>query len=232
MTVRVGIIDSGINPDHPHVGGVNGGVFFHAQGRSTDYTDRIGHGTAVAGAIREKAPGADLYAVRIFDRRLTATLDTLMQGLEWCLDHGVHIVNVSVGTANQQHRARLNDFVRRARRGDVFVVSAAGMLPGMLTGAIAVDVDSECDRDVCRFHDGVFLASPYPRPIPGVPPERNLKGVSFAIANYTGLLARALGSRSPADAYDEVLQAAKASAQSMNRKPPEGAAQDLRKREP
>jgi hypothetical protein len=214
MTVRVGIVDSGINPDHPHVGRVTGGVFFHAQGESADYTDRIGHGTAVAGAIREKAPEADLYAVRIFDRRLTATIETLMRGLEWCLDHGVHIVNVSVGTANEQHYVRLEDFVRRARSREIFVVSAAGMLPGTLPGAIAVAADSECDREVCRFRDGIFLASPYPRPIPGVPPERNLNGVSFAVANYTGLLARALESRSPADAYGEVFRCAKASAQS------------------
>jgi hypothetical protein len=39
-------------------------------------------------------------------------------------------------------------------------------------------------------------ASGYPRPIPGVPAERNLKGLSFAVANATGLLALHLcGSR-------------------------------------
>jgi hypothetical protein len=32
-------------------------------------------------------------------------------------------------------------------------------------------------------------ASGYPRPIPGVPPERNLRGQSFAVANATGILA-------------------------------------------
>ena len=35
-------------------------------------------------------------------------------------------------------------------------------------------------------------ASGFPRPIPGVPPERNLKGLSFAVANATGLLALTL----------------------------------------
>ena len=40
MTVRAGIVDSGINPDHPHVGGVKGGVFFQAQGTATDYAER------------------------------------------------------------------------------------------------------------------------------------------------------------------------------------------------
>jgi hypothetical protein len=36
-----------------------------------------------------------------------------------------------------------------------------------------------------------FKAAPFPRPIPNVPRERNLSGVSFAVANVTGFLARA-----------------------------------------
>jgi hypothetical protein len=72
------------------------------------------------------------------------------------------------------------------------VVSVAGMLPGMLDGVIAVAADPECPRDRFRFRDGVFYASPYPRPIPGVAVERNLRGASFAVANMTGFAARAL----------------------------------------
>ena len=206
MRVRVGIVDSGINPDHPHVGGIAGGVNCHPGGDSTDFIDRIGHGTAVAGAIREKAPEAELYAVRIFERRLSATIETLLRGLEWCLDHTMDIVNVSVGTANPQHREKLEQFVRQARERDVFVVSAASLLPGMIAGALAVAADPESDRNRCRFQDGIFWAAPWPRPIPGVPPERNLNGVSFAIANCTGLLARSLESHTPVDAYEHLLQ--------------------------
>jgi subtilisin family serine protease len=105
MSVRVGIVDSGINLDHPHVGQVMGGVFFHAEDERPDFADRIGHGTAVADVIREKAPTAELYAVRIFDRRLSSNIYTLTHGLDWCLDHGIHVVNLSIGTSNEQHRA-------------------------------------------------------------------------------------------------------------------------------
>ena len=35
-----------------------------------------------------------------------------------------------------------------------------------------------------------MAAAPYPRPIPGVPVEGNLNGISFAVANVTGMLAR------------------------------------------
>ena len=38
--------------------------------------------------------------------------------------------------------------------------------------------------------DVVVAAAPYPRPIPGVPVERNLSGISFAVANVTGVLGR------------------------------------------
>ena len=49
----------------------------------------------------------------------------------------------------------------------------------------------------------IFRASPYPRPVPGVPPERNLKGISFAVANMTGFVARVLES-APAATIDDV----------------------------
>ena len=209
MKIRVGIVDSGINPDHPHVGQVMGGVFFNTEGENPDFADRIGHGTAVAGVIREKAPSAELYAVRVFDRRLAASIDILMRGLDWCLSHSIHVINLSVGTANEQHRTRFEDFLRRAQSRGVFVVTAANMLPGTLDGSIRVDCDEECDRDTCRFQNGTFLASPYPRPIPGVPRERNLRGISFAIANCTGLLVRAMESHEPADAYRELLDGVK-----------------------
>ena len=38
----------------------------------------------------------------------------------------------------------------------------------------------------------VCRASGYARPVLGVPPEEKLKGLSFAVANVTGLLAREL----------------------------------------
>lgn len=203
MTVRVAVVDSGINPGHPHVAQVKGGVFFDRGIESPDFVDRLGHGTAVAAVIHEKAPKADIYAVRIFNRRLSANIDTLIQGLNWCLANGMHVVNLSVGTANEQHRPRFEEFLRRAHAQDTFVVSAANMLPGMLNGAIGVDTDAESEHEIVRFRNGRFLASPYPRPIPGVPKELNLHGISFAIAHCTGMLARFLESHAPADAFRE-----------------------------
>lgn len=67
--VRVALIDSGVNPEHSHVGRVAGGIHFlldenNAPVPLPDYADQLGHGTALAGVLRSKAPDAELYVSR------------------------------------------------------------------------------------------------------------------------------------------------------------------------
>jgi hypothetical protein len=73
--------------------------------------------------------------------------------------------------------------------------SGVRWLPGSITGVVPVVLDWDCPRDEYRtslLPDGraLYHASGFPRPIPGVAPERNLKGISFAVANVTGLIAK------------------------------------------
>lgn len=188
LPMKIAIIDSGIHAGHPHVGAIAGAVGMRPTGETNDAIDRLGHGTAVAGAIREKAPDAELFAVKVFDRRLSGSIAVILQALEWCRHHHMDLVNLSLGTENPAHRESLV----RAIGEDLLVVSAASALPGSLPGVIGVAGDPDCPRDVFRYQAGVFQASPYPRPIPGVAVTRNLHGTSFAVANMTGLVARAL----------------------------------------
>ena len=183
--IKIAIVDSGIAAGHIHVGAVAGGVSFAGE---EDPADRLGHGTAVAGAIRQWAPEADLYAVKVFDRRLSATIETLLRALAWCRDAAMDIVNLSLGTANPAHAGRFLELVGP----HPLVVSPVSLLPGSLPDAVGVEADAECPRDAFHYTDGIFYASPYPRPIRGVPMERNLSGVSFAVANVTGVAARSL----------------------------------------
>lgn len=186
--MRIAIIDSGIHLGHPHVGEVAGAVEITTTGEGQDVIDRLGHGTAVAGAIREKAPDAEIYAVKVFDRTLRANIGVVLRALNWCRDHGMDVVNLSLGTENPAHR----ESFLRVLGDDLLVVSAVHALPGNLPGAIGVASDPDCPRDTFRYREGVFHASPYPRPIPGVPVARNLHGISFAVANMTGFVASVL----------------------------------------
>lgn len=200
---RVAVIDSGIHAAHPHIGGVAGGVAISRDGTAgSDFVDRIGHGTAVAAVIREKAPEAQLFAVKVFDRKLSTDAQTLVRAIEWCVEHHMRWINLSLGTANAAHTAILQRAVDDAVAGGAAIVSAyehegIRWLPGSLPGATPVLLDWDCPRQECRvaeLPDGrpMYRASGYPRPIPGVPPDRNLKGISFAVANVTGWLAAQL----------------------------------------
>jgi subtilisin family serine protease len=198
--VRVAIIDSGVNQAHTHVRGVAGGVCLKADGESGSYLDFVGHGTAVAGVIRQKAPEVMLYAVKVFDQRLRTSAETIIRALEWTIENEMSVVNLSLGTINQSHRERFEQIVARAIERQVALVAAREMndqlsLPGCLPSVIGVGLDWECPRETYRcVIDGerpMFFASGYPRSIPGVPPQRNLNGVSFAVANITGFVARA-----------------------------------------
>jgi len=199
---RVAVIDSGVFANHPHVAGVASGVAIAPDGREeADYTDRLGHGTAVTAAIREKAPGALIYAVKIFHDSLRTNIDSLIHALVWSASNRMDFINLSLGTDNPQHEPRLKVIVDQLAGQGIQLVAAyedAGVrwLPGILPGVIPVALDWDCPRDQFRtstLPDGrtLYHASGYPRPIPGVAPDRNLKGISFAVANVTGLLARA-----------------------------------------
>ena len=201
--VRVAVVDSGVHAGHPHVGGVAGGVGIGEDGRRhDDYVDRLGHGTAVAAVIREKAPSAEIYCIKVFDRELAATGQALVAAIEHALDNGAHIINLSLGTANPDHEPALTLAIERALKTGIIVIAAGEQdgvrwLPGALRGVWPVLLDWSLPREECRVilragSPPLCYASGYPRPIPGVAPDRNLKGLSFAVANATGTVASSM----------------------------------------
>lgn len=222
-SVRVAVIDSGANVPHPHLPGVAGGVYLDLHGgESDDWVDRLGHGTAVAAAIHEKAPEAELHAVKVFDDRLATSVPTLVRAIDWASERGHELVNLSLGTPNDFRRAELEPAVMRAIERGTLVVSVLEhddqpMYPGAMEGTVGVLLDEDQPRDTLRVTvrpDGsrAVVASPYPRPIPGVPPERNLSGISFAVANATGVIAALLARHPELRGAETILDAIAAAA--------------------
>ena len=200
--ISVAIIDSGAHVPHPHLPSVAGGVALDFEGNeSADWVDRLGHGTAAAAAIHEKAPDAELWAIKVFDRELATTVRTLVRAIDWASARGIRLVNLSLGTPNDFREPELQPAVDRAVEAGTIVVSAHRhddrlWYPGSMAGVVGVVLDAAQARESVTVveTDGqaVLRASPYPRPIPGVPLERNLSGISFAVANATGVLAAML----------------------------------------
>jgi len=198
--LKIAVIDTGVNATHPHICAPIRGVLFDPEETDHSTEDLLGHGTAVTAAIQEKAPEAEYFILRLFGNSLRTTADRLIRALQWTIENGMDVVNLSLGSANLHHRSALEALVNRAVEARVLVVAAryAGpnpALPGILGGVVSVNVDWTLPRDQYRMSDDdgalVFYASGLPRPLPGVPVNRNLSGISFAVANMTGFVARA-----------------------------------------
>jgi subtilisin family serine protease len=201
--VRVAVIDSGVHTAHPHIRSVAGGVAVLPDGSVAEgaFNDRLGHGTAVMAAIQERAPEAEYFAGKVFDGALRSTAVALARAIEWAIQRRVDLVNLSLGTTNVAHKALFERVVEQARSTGVAIFAAResegrACFPGSLDGVFGVDVDEQCERTSYRARETetglVLTASPYPRPAPGIPKERNLQGISFAVANMSGFAARAM----------------------------------------
>jgi subtilisin len=136
--VKVAVVDSGIDADHPRVGGVAGGVAFELdESAELGYVEReglhldlVGHGTACAAIIRELAPEAELYSVRVLGANLKGRGALLHAGVEWSVTHGMHVANLSLSSKSEAMFGPLHEVADEAYFAGTVLVCAANNLPG------------------------------------------------------------------------------------------------------
>ena len=165
---KLGIIDTGIDEDHPDlnvIGGINlvtGGTL------RSDWDDNsaicITHGTHVAGSaaaldndilVVGVAPEAELYALRVFDPEgggeigCSASTSDIIAALDWAVANGLDVVNLSLGSSLPSISGA--DAVRAAFSAGLVVVASAGNsgasvgFPGGYPDVIAVAAMDEAD---------------------------------------------------------------------------------------
>lgn len=127
---RVAVVDSGIDATHPAVGEVAGSVAFEPDESAewghravqTQARDLAGHGTACAAIIRALAPGAEIWSVRVLGESMRGRAAVLAAALEWVVEQGFDVANLSLSTANKDWFADLHRLVDAAFfRGTVMV---------------------------------------------------------------------------------------------------------------
>jgi serine protease len=107
--VLIGIVDSGIDPSHPDLAGkieafadCIGGSCREGPARDSD-----GHGTAVSGIAAAKtgngagiagvAPDARLIVARVLGPDGTGVTEDINRAIQWVVDKGARVVNLSLG---------------------------------------------------------------------------------------------------------------------------------------
>jgi len=134
--VRVAVIDSGIDGDHPRLGGALDRavtLVIGADGRlavvEDDAGDVSGHGTACAGIIHGLAPAAALTSVRVLGAGLTGEGDALLAGLRWAVEDRHDIVNLSLSTTKARFLGVLHELADAAYFGSCALVASAHNMP-------------------------------------------------------------------------------------------------------
>lgn len=133
--VKVAIIDSGVEANHPAVGHVNGYVAVREdKGRivydDSPHADDYGHGTACAGVIRSLAPDCEIYSVKVLGANLTGRGVNFAGGLRWAIDQGMHVCNLSLSTGRSEFFGLFHELADLAYFRRIPLVCAANNVPG------------------------------------------------------------------------------------------------------
>ena len=189
--VRVCILDSGIEPDHPDVGELAGAVAVEVgddrEISVVDDTegDLCGHGTACAGIVRSLAPDAELYSVRVLGAGFTGSGTALLGGLRWAVEQGFDVINMSLSTTKSQFAGLLHEVADLAYfRRAVLVASAHNMpvesYPWRFSSVISVGSHEEPEADTFYYN-------------PSPPVEFFARGVDVEVAWLGKARARSTG---------------------------------------
>jgi thermitase len=220
--IKVAVLDTGLDTSHE--------IFQGNLAPSSEWKDFVdddtnpqeagssvdagyGHGTAVAGIILQVAPRAMILPVRVLDKDGSGDLDDVIVGIDWAIQKGARIINVSLGSLSNTDA--LTQMVNYAASKNVLIVSSAGN-GGQANGLTFPARLSRGSGSV----DGVFgkvfsvgsvnsssvtsLFSNYANNLSGVAPGENIytafpgnqmiaaTGTSFAAPLYSGAFALAL----------------------------------------
>jgi len=182
--VTIGIVDTGLNVDHPDLKKMNVVAWRDfVDGRADPYDDR-GHGTHVAGIIgangdlKGGAPEADFVIAKVLNQEGESGDGTVADAIDWCVDEGADVICLSLGgdalipRLGEESGQAARDAISRG----VVVVAAAGndgedpddddddvKRPANVDGVIAVGA---VDRDlkIASFSESGNNEGPTPLP--------------------------------------------------------------------
>ena len=162
--VRVAVIDSGIDADHPSLQGsvdADAAVAFTVDAGGevvadhAPHGDSFGHGTACAGIIHSLAPAARITSVKVLGAGLSGKAAAFLGGLEWAVEQGFDVVNLSLGSRTREHALGFHELCDRAYFGNTLVVTAANNMnsvsyPSLFASVLSVACN--LSSDPFRYH--------------------------------------------------------------------------------
>lgn len=206
--VRIAVIDSGVEVDHPALPGltlvddlhvIDAGVQIEV--KPGDGTDIYGHGTAVTGVIRRIAPDAQIGSIRVLGANLGSRTVIIREGVRQAIDRGYHILNCSFGCGLPEHIFQYKEWIDEAYLKGIHIVSACNNYdfttpewPGYFPSVVTTNM-ARSDEDHTFFYKPGHLVEFAARGVDVTLPWNNrstkeVTGSSFAAPIMSALLAR------------------------------------------
>ncbi len=140
---RIALIDTGAD--------VSGNVVEAVSVIGGDYRDDNGHGERMVEYILEENPDAEIISVKALGADGKGDISAVIAGMNYAMERGVQIINLSLSAYASEENAALTDAVRRATEAGIIVVGAAGnngfnakyYIPGSIEEAIIVGAADE-----------------------------------------------------------------------------------------
>ena len=218
--IKVAILDTGIDLDHPDLWrNIKGGINTLRPRKSAD--DDNGHGTHLAGTVAAidndfgvigVGPEIYLYAVKVLDKKGEGWLSDLIDALDWCIDNKIQVINMSFGSL--EGNQSFHDAIIRAHQAGITMVASAGNngedsglieYPAFYPETIAVSAIDQYDGfasfssygpQIDLTAPGVNIISTYKKGF-----YATMYGTSMSAAHVTGTVALIL-TTSPKWGYD------------------------------
>jgi subtilisin family serine protease len=164
--ITVAIVDSGVEGDHPAVGGaLDASVRIELHGDEASVVedeplDVVGHGTACAGIVHALAPRARLVSARVLGPDNRGKGLAFAAGLEWAIDQGAAIINLSLSSRSEAMFGVFHDLADRAYFAGSLLVCAANNVAVASYPSLFAAVASVAAHDI--RDPGVWFYNPAP----------------------------------------------------------------------
>ncbi|NBA94980.1 S8 family serine peptidase [Pseudomonas sp. R5(2019)] len=145
--LRIGIVDSGYTPSQGVAAAQRFWLVEAGLAQGDVEPDSLGHGSAVLAAIAQRAPEAELYVAQVFDGRGVTSALQVAAGIDWLVNCGVRVINLSLGLRHDREALRLACAAAQAS-GVLLCASSpaqgAGVFPASYPGVVRVTGDARC----------------------------------------------------------------------------------------
>lgn len=207
--IRIAVVDSGIEINHPALKGLHlaDDLAIVDDGLQLSCVpgtgiDTYGHGTAIAGILRQIAPEAALGSFRVLGEQLRSRTAIICEGIRQALDRGYHILHCSFGCSREDQVLEYKDWIDEAYVKGRHIVAACNNhnfmkreWPGHFPSVITVNF-AQTDSETFYYRPGQlveFAARGDDLDVPWCGGGRKkVTGSSFAVPHVAGLLARLL----------------------------------------